>query len=243
MADKSLAKALKRKMGLDEDILAKTRVIKAEVSLLMNDTRRRVFEYVCNFPCSHLRAISRGLDLSPQTVRWHLLKLMGGELITQVQRGGKKLHYPFKNIFGNAECSVLHLLARRDTLVVYRSIVQQPERTQKEIGKALGIYQQKLSTALLHLERAGLITHVKKGRENVYSATEKAEEVASGLESKAPLYERTLMTALVEDGLTPTLTETEKSVMIFQLDIGAKEHPVLKVSKNPLAALLESETP
>jgi DNA-binding transcriptional ArsR family regulator len=115
MADRSLAKALRRKIGLDEGILAKIEAKRGESSLLMNPSRRKIFEHVCNHPCSHLRTISRATGYSTQTVRWHLRKLMEGGLISESSNGRKKFYSPLKNIIQSEECDVLAILNRGET--------------------------------------------------------------------------------------------------------------------------------
>ncbi len=49
---------------------------KRDVSLLMNSSRRSLFEYLCLHPCSHLSEISGALSVSTNTARWHLRKLI-----------------------------------------------------------------------------------------------------------------------------------------------------------------------
>lgn len=241
MADKSLAKALKRKMGLDDEILHRTRAVEGGVSLLMNGTRREIFAYVCNVPCSHLRAISRELGLSPQTVGWHLAKLEDGNLVSRIRRGKKHLYFPFGHIMGVNECGVMHALSGGDALRVYRLIHSAEGGTQKDMAEALNIYQQKLSTILLKLEAAGLVAHGKRGREKVYSSTGRAEEVAGGFDGKGPVYRRNLISVFIGDGLGCTEIESDDNEMVFRLDIGAGEHPVFRVYRNPIRALLEGE--
>jgi DNA-binding MarR family transcriptional regulator len=240
VADKSLAKALKRKMGLDEDILARGRVISGEVSLLMNAQRRRIFEYVCNHPCSHLREISRKLDMSLQTAKWHLEKLHGGGLLAMVAKGKKTLFYPNNRILGIQECELISLLYRKDALKVFLFIRQHPKQTQKAMIQSLDIYQQRLSGILLSLEKPGLISFEKVGREKAYCTTPKIRELEESLQTMTPRYERWLMEVLTMDGVNPKVTGSDSKIVTIRLDFGAEEDPVLKINKNPLAALLRT---
>jgi DNA-binding MarR family transcriptional regulator len=238
VADKSLAKAFKRKIGLDEGILPKVEAKRGESSLLMNPSRRKIFEYICNFPCSHLRAIARATDYSPQTVRWHLGKLMQGGLISEHAHGGKKLYSPLKNIIEPEECGVLAILNREDIRNTFLSIEKRPNQTQKELCKALDSYQQILSRVLLSLENSDLITYEKVGREKGYFVTPKVREIEEAFTSKSKTFEIALMEALEADSLNPSIESSNKNHLSIKLDIGGGKGPILKINKNPFTTLL-----
>ncbi len=238
MADKSLAKAFKRKIGLDEGILPKVEVKRGDSSLLMNPSRRKLFEYICNFPCSHLRAIARATGYSPQTVRWHLGKLMQGGLISQRTHGRKKLFSPLKNIIETEDCDVLAILSREDIRSIYLFIEKRPKKTQKELCKALDSYQQILSRILLSLENSDLITYEKVGREKAYFATPKVREFEMAFASKSKTFEIALMEALEADSLNPSIEGSNKNHLWIKLDIGGGKGPILKINKNPFTTLL-----
>lgn len=238
MAEKSLAKALKRKIGLDEGILTKIEGRRGESSLLMNSSRRRIFEYICNFPCSHLRAISRATGFSAQSVRWHLRKLVEGGLISEASEGKKKIYSPLKNIIEAEECKVLTLLHKEDIRSVYLFIEKMPNKTQRELCKALGMYQQRLSRILLILENSGLITEKKIGREKAYFVTGKVGELEEVFDLKITTFEKALMEALQADSLNPSIESSNDNTLQIKLDIGGGEGPILKISRNPLSTLL-----
>ncbi len=238
MADKSLARALKRKIGLDESILEKIEARSVEESLLMNPSRRRIFEHVYNCPGSHLRAISRATDFSPQNVRWHLRKLMAKGLLTESSRGKKKTYTPLNSVLKAEECTILALLTGKDTRRVYLFIEKRPRTTQREMVRTLNIYQQKLSRILLSLEHSALITHEKIHRTKAYSVTGKAQELQNAFDHRGKGIIRELLAALEDDGLKPKIKRSGSNSIWIQLNIGEGEQPILKVHKNPLKALL-----
>jgi predicted transcriptional regulator len=240
VVDKSLAKALKRKMGLDEEILTRSRVISGDVSLLMNAPRRRIFEYVCNHPYYHLRGISRKLNISLQTAKWHLSKLTEGDLIATITKGKKKLYFPKNGVIIEMECEILFLLRREETLKVYRFIRKHPKETQRTISRSLDIYQQKLSMILLSLERTGMISYEKIGREKAYRSTDKIKEVEESFQKKSLRYEKWLIDVLTRDGVNPHIIESDIETVTIQLEIGREETPLLNISKNPLTVLLRT---
>ncbi len=240
MAKKSLAGALKRKMGFDEGILPKFEPKMGEASLLMNPSRRRIFEYICNHPCSHLRGISRATNFSAQNVKWHLKKLTDEGLISEGSAGKKKLYWPLKNIVKPEECKTLALLMGEGMRAVYLLIEEHPKSTQKEICRTLSMYQQMLSRILISLEASGLISHEKIGGEKAYHATGKIRDLENAFNTRKEIFEKALMEALEKDGLNPMIKGSDGNVLLIQLIIGSEEQPVLKISKNPVSAILSA---
>jgi DNA-binding MarR family transcriptional regulator len=239
LAKKRMAEALKRKMGLDEGILPKFEPRIGEASLLMNPSRRRIFEYICNHPCSHLRGISRATHFSVHNVKWHLKKLTEGGLISEGSEGKKKLYWPLKNIVKTEECKILSLLSGEEVRAVYLFIDEHPKSTQKEMSGYLNMYQQMLSRILIFLETSGLINHEKIGREKAYSATVKIKELEDAFESKKDDFTNALVEALEKDGLYPKVQPSDDDVLMVEVSIGGGEQSVLKIFKNPFSAILK----
>ncbi|MFA5862739.1 MAG: winged helix-turn-helix transcriptional regulator [Candidatus Thermoplasmatota archaeon] len=61
---------------------------------LQNANAQEVFEHVVDHPGTHQREIARALGVNHGTVRWHLKKLMGAELITETRRGKASSYEP-----------------------------------------------------------------------------------------------------------------------------------------------------
>jgi predicted transcriptional regulator len=61
---------------------------------LANDNAQEVFEHVVANPGTHQREIARALGVNHGTVRWHLKKLMGAELIVETRRGKTSAYEP-----------------------------------------------------------------------------------------------------------------------------------------------------
>ena len=69
---RGLGRALQRAVsreGVDIDL-------EGEGRSLANARRRRVFRYLCLRPCARIGDMSRGLKMSPATVRWHTWDLI-----------------------------------------------------------------------------------------------------------------------------------------------------------------------
>lgn len=237
MADYAVAKAFKRKMGADEKLLSGIQVKREGVSLLMNPQRLRIFQYIYNFPCSHLRAISKALGLSTQTVRWHIKKLGDAELITETSHGKKKLYHPLKNIITPLECKVLALLNDDGKRRIYIYIKNNPNKTQKELCAALNTYQQLLSNNLMFLEKYGLITAGKKAKKKAYTSTDRINELFTDFDLRKAAFKKALIKALDGDNLNPKIKSTLANTLLIKLDIMDSKQNILKVNRNPFWAL------
>ncbi len=62
-------------------------------NVLDTDVRKGLYEYIDNYPGSHLREIARELDLKPSNAAWHLRKLEQTNLVRSRIIGGKKVFY------------------------------------------------------------------------------------------------------------------------------------------------------
>jgi predicted transcriptional regulator len=62
-------------------------------NVLNTEIRKNLYNYIDNFPGSHLREIARELDLKPSNAAWHLRKLEQTNLVRSRTIGGKKVFY------------------------------------------------------------------------------------------------------------------------------------------------------
>ena len=62
-------------------------------NVLDTSVRKNLYEYIDEYPGSHLREIARELELKPSNAAWHLRKLEQTNLIRSRSIGGKKVYY------------------------------------------------------------------------------------------------------------------------------------------------------
>jgi len=62
-------------------------------NVLDTEVRKNLYEYIDEYPGSHLREIARELNLKPSNAAWHLRKLEQTNLIRSRAIGGKKVFY------------------------------------------------------------------------------------------------------------------------------------------------------
>ena len=62
-------------------------------NVLNTEVRKNLYNYIDEYPGSHLREIARELDLKPSNAAWHLRKLEQTNLIRSRNIGGKRVYY------------------------------------------------------------------------------------------------------------------------------------------------------
>jgi len=62
-------------------------------NVLDTEVRKNLYEYIDEYPGSHLREIARELNLKPSNAAWHLRKLEQTNLVRSRAIGGKKVFY------------------------------------------------------------------------------------------------------------------------------------------------------
>ena len=62
-------------------------------NVLNTEVRKNLYEYINEYPGSHLREIARELDLKPSNAAWHLRKLEQTNLVRSRVIGGKRVYY------------------------------------------------------------------------------------------------------------------------------------------------------
>jgi DNA-binding transcriptional ArsR family regulator len=239
LAKRGLAKALERKMGLDEGLLTKIKTKDVKSSLLMNPARKSIFEYICNYPASHLRKISRDLDYSTQTVNWHLAKLLERDLISSNKIGKKRLFTPLKDTIPISEAQVLSLLYDDELKQIVLFIDKNPDVTQKMMERSLGLYQQRLSRSLIILKKQGIITHDKRGREKIYRSTSLIRNIRASFDNRFNSFQPLLIAALRADGVSPKIKGSSLITLVLEIDKGGNKKAVLNIDKNPMRTLLK----
>jgi DNA-binding MarR family transcriptional regulator len=236
---KGLAKALERKMGLDEGLISQIETKSVDSSLLMNRTRLSIFQFICNNPGAHLRMISRELDFSTQTATWHLKKLVHKGLISRSKFANKNHYFPLDDIFSGEEQRILALFYDLNVKRIYLHIKDNPDVDQTSMVSDLNIYQQLLSKAIIALQRYHLITHKTQNRTRLYRLTDRLEEIKENFQGQTKIYENMLVQALTQDGVDPKIISTEGDIIKIELDSGGSKRTFLAMEKNPYKTIFK----
>ena len=128
-----------------------------ESSVLANEKRLRILEYLVNFPCAPMTKISESTGFSIGSVRWHLKYLLDGGYIEKIGKSCAPAefivpeHAPlFMCLHNPTEYRITELIVRGGPL------------EKAEIRRATKLSSQLLSYHLKKLEKAGVIAEVKE---------------------------------------------------------------------------------
>ncbi len=213
-----------------------TRQERRDVSLLMNPVRRKLFEYLCLHPCSHLSQVSRALRVSANTARWHLRKLTRGGLVTTSKSGARTLYYPF-DFVSLGSLSIFEFLSDRRMRELYLYLVDHPGSTHSELAKSGELSNQATIRATKKLENLGLVSRIRDGVYARYFPTDillkKKEEDLSRMKS----FQKAILKRLRSEGLRPNIIRQESSHVMIEFTLGS-EKGVLSISTDPYTTSL-----
>lgn len=107
-------------------------------NVLNTEVRKNLYEYIDNYPGSHLREIARELDLKPSNAAWHLRKLEQTNLVRSRNIGGKKVYYLVEGgAEARKEAIAEAILRNKNARVIMKYLVNHPGKHLLEIANAL----------------------------------------------------------------------------------------------------------
>ena len=198
-----VGRALQRALGAGF-VLPDVEPREGGTSLLMNTRRQRVFEYVWNHPCAHLRRMSRELRIPPQSLRWHLLRLSGAGLLASRTVKGKTVYYlPWAVREGDVPLLASLSNGMRGRIV--RLVAQEHRITQSEVFRTLKTYQQAVLPPLGDLTRLGLLKTWKEDGKRFYELGDAYARLRADYDAATPERLDRLMVVLKRDGVSPKM--------------------------------------
>lgn len=127
-------------------------------NVLDTEIRKNLYEYIDEYPGSHLREIARELDLKPSNAAWHLRKLEQTNLIRSRAIGGKKVYYLVEGGVEAKQRAVAESILRNKNardIMIY--LLNQPGKHLLEIAHALSINHHVVKWHINKLYEAELI--------------------------------------------------------------------------------------
>lgn len=120
-------------------------------NVLDTEIRKHLYEYIDEYPGSHLREIARELDLKPSNAAWHLRKLEQTNLVRSRSIGGKKVYYLVEGGMESRKRAIAEsILRNKNAREIMQYIHDNPGKHLLEIAHAL------------HLNHHVVKWHVKK---------------------------------------------------------------------------------
>jgi len=109
-------------------------------NVLDTSVRKNLYEYIDEYPGSHLREIARELDLKPSNAAWHLRKLEQTNLIRSRNIGGKKVYYLVDGgIEARKEAVAESILRNENAYKIMDYLSKHPGKHLLEIAHALDL--------------------------------------------------------------------------------------------------------
>jgi len=109
-------------------------------NVLDTEVRKNLYEYIEDYPGSHLREIARELDLKPSNAAWHLRKLEQTNLVRSRSIGGKKVYYLVEGgVEARKEAVAESILKNKNARMIMEYLSDNPGKHLLEIANALDL--------------------------------------------------------------------------------------------------------
>ena len=127
-------------------------------NVLDTEIRKNLYEYIDEYPGSHLREIARELDLKPSNAAWHLRKLEQTNLVRSRAIGGKKVYYLVEGGVEAKQRAVAEsILRNKNARDIMQYVSEHPGKHLLEIAHALTINHHVVKWHINKLYEAELI--------------------------------------------------------------------------------------
>jgi len=127
-------------------------------NVLDTEVRKSLYEYIDNYPGSHLREIARELDLKPSNAAWHLRKLEQTNLVRSRDIGGKKVYYLVEGgVEARREAVAESILRNENARQIMEYLKNNPGKHLLEIANALDLNHHTVKWHIKKLYLAELI--------------------------------------------------------------------------------------
>jgi predicted transcriptional regulator len=109
-------------------------------NVLNTEVRKNLYNFIDEFPGSHLREIARELDLKPSNAAWHLRKLEQTNLVRSRTIGGKRVYYLVEGgIVARREAVAEAILKNKNARDIMLYLQGNPGKHLLEIANALNL--------------------------------------------------------------------------------------------------------
>ncbi|KYK20085.1 hypothetical protein AYK24_04165 [Thermoplasmatales archaeon SG8-52-4] len=109
-------------------------------NVLNTEVRKNLYEYIDEYPGSHLREIARELDLKPSNAAWHLRKLEQTNLVRSRTIGGKRVYYLVEGgVEARREAIAEAILKNKNAREIMHYLRDNPGKHLLEIANALNL--------------------------------------------------------------------------------------------------------
>lgn len=129
-------------------------------NMILFDNRTRIYEYIKNTPGSHLRKISKELEIALGDTQYHLNTLQKSGSIKSKHMGIYKVYFSVSILEGRDE-SILAILQQETPRELILYLVEKPGATQGEIADHIGFSSSTINWHMSNLIEIGLVSSQK----------------------------------------------------------------------------------
>ena len=139
-----------------------------EEKVLLNDTRREIYNYILDNPGCHLRELSKNLNKSVSTITWHLRILEKANLVKSKKLGNKIIYYPAS--MDVRDLPLLYL--KNETQKRIFEYLLKNSTYLRKIAKDLNLNVETVRYNLRKLESLGIVESKEEGNKIIYKISE-----------------------------------------------------------------------
>jgi len=132
-------------------------------SQIINNNRYLIYQYVRNYPGSHLRKISKHLSLGIGNVQYHLDALEKNGVIKSRKISIYKVYYDV-GVLGGRHESILAILQQETPRSILLYLIENPGSSQTEIANFVGCSSPTIVWHMSNLMKNGIVKHRRDGR-------------------------------------------------------------------------------
>ena len=155
-------------------------------NVLDTEVRKNLYDYLDEYPGSHLREIARELDLKPSNAAWHLRKLEQTNLVRSRFIGGKKVYYLVEGGIESRKRAIAESVLKNDNarnIMVF--LYKHPGKHLLEIAHALDLNHHVVKWHLTKMLEAELVeSDTSMSAHPVYYPTEIGHAALEGFDEE-----------------------------------------------------------
>ena len=134
---------------------------------LENETRKAIFDAVCQRPGLGVHAIAQAAGVSYSTATYHLERLVAVGMLVMTPDGNKLCYYKNGGAFTETERKILPILKNEEASKLLDAILDTPGTYRAALAERLGVTATTINWHLKRLRDAGLVRELRQGR-NAY---------------------------------------------------------------------------
>jgi predicted transcriptional regulator len=159
------------------------------------ENQKLIYEFISIHPGSHLRKISRGLDMNLSTLRYHLDYLEKIGVVISKKDKNLKIYYIVGRL-GKKDKNIAPLLQQKRFRDIILVIIMNPGLSHSDLSGKLSLKPSTLSKYINILRDRGIVYHKRKGRNRYFYATDEKRVMELIL-----IYKRSYWDAFVDNVL------------------------------------------